>query len=406
MKKPVVVCIDDEPMVLESLKIELKKALANDCLIETAEGGQDALALFAELQADDYEIALVLSDHIMPDIRGDELLKKIHHISPQTLKIMLTGQADLEAVSNAIRYAKLYRYIAKPWEPDDLRLTVVEALHSYLQKKKLAEKNRMLQEVNQKLETLNADLEHLVQERTAKFAAANASLKASNAELDAFARTVAHDLKNPLGIMIGYADYLREDFSNIDPQETIEVLNIVRQTGQKMTNIIDELLLLAQVRKEEVKTSELDMVTIIAQAQERLTFMIFDYQGEIIVPPAWPKVVGYAPWIEEVWVNYLSNGLKYGGQSPRLELGATPEKNGSVRFWVRDEGPGISLEAQPILFSEFTRPDVTQAEGYGLGLSIVRRIVEKLGGTVGVESEPGQGSLFYFTLPQTGAAFT
>lgn len=177
MNKPVIICVDDEPMVLESLKIDLKKAVGDQCLIETAEGGVDALELLAELQDDAYEVAVVLSDYIMPDIRGDELLKKIHTISPNTLKIMLTGQADLEAVGNAIRYAKLYRYIAKPWQPDDLRLTVTEALRSYAQEKQLAERNIALQQINQELEHLNVRLEELVEERTSELKTVNERLQ-------------------------------------------------------------------------------------------------------------------------------------------------------------------------------------------------------------------------------------
>ncbi|TAF38082.1 MAG: response regulator [Oscillatoriales cyanobacterium] len=158
MKKPVIVCIDDEPDVLNSLKIELKKAIGDRCIIETAEGGEDALELLEDLQADEYEIALVLSDYIMPDIKGDELLKKIHERSPETLTIMLTGQADLEALSNAIKYAKLYRYIPKPWQNEDLKLTVVEAIHSYLQDQKLTDEILKRQEVNEELKLVNAAL--------------------------------------------------------------------------------------------------------------------------------------------------------------------------------------------------------------------------------------------------------
>jgi PAS domain S-box-containing protein len=155
MKKPVIVCIDDEPDVLNSLKIELKKAIGDQCIIETAEGGEDALELLADLQADEYEIALVLSDYIMPDIKGDELLKRIHERSPDTLTIMLTGQADLEALSNAIKYAKLYRYIPKPWLNEDLTLTVVEAIHSYLQDQKLTDEIIKRQEANLQLKLVN-----------------------------------------------------------------------------------------------------------------------------------------------------------------------------------------------------------------------------------------------------------
>ncbi len=160
MKKPVIICIDDEPIILESLKIELKKAVADEYIIETALDGEDALELLSELLEDDYEVALVICDYVMPDIKGDELLKKIHAISPKTLKIMLTGQANLEAVSNAIKHVKLYRYIAKPWQTDDLNLTVKEAVRSYFQDKQLEEQNT-------KLQLLNEELETLVEQRTA-----------------------------------------------------------------------------------------------------------------------------------------------------------------------------------------------------------------------------------------------
>lgn len=150
-KKPVIICVDDEANILKSLRAELQEAISNEYLIEIAEGGEEALELIDELLEDGYEVPLIISDHIMPDMKGDELLKHVHILSPKTLKIMLTGQADLEAVGRAIKYAKLYRYIAKPWETEDLRLTVVEAVNSYLQAKNLAEQNRECQRLNQEL---------------------------------------------------------------------------------------------------------------------------------------------------------------------------------------------------------------------------------------------------------------
>jgi signal transduction histidine kinase len=143
------------------------------------------------------------------------------------------------------------------------------------------------------------------------------------------------------------------------------------------------------------------MARIVAQAQGRLAHFAEERQAEIILPEAWPVAVGYAPWVEEVWVNYLSNAIKDGGQPPRVELGATAPQvaTGQVRFWVRDNGAGLTPEEQARLFTPFTRLDQTRATGHGLGLSIVRRIVERLGGQVDVDSTPGEGSVFGFTLP-------
>ena len=155
MKKPVIICVDDEQTILDSLEIDLLKAFEDKYLIETAQSGEEALELLSELLAEQYEVPVVISDQIMPNMKGDELLRSIYAISPNTLKIMLTGQADLEAVANAINYAKLYRYIPKPWQCEDLKLTVTEAIYRYFQDKQLAEKQIELQEMNQELAKLN-----------------------------------------------------------------------------------------------------------------------------------------------------------------------------------------------------------------------------------------------------------
>jgi PAS domain S-box-containing protein len=172
MSKPVVICVDDELTVLDSLEIQLRKSLGKEYLIETASSGEEALELVEDLQRDRLEIALVIADYSMPTMQGDELLRRIHEISPKTIKIMLTGQADIEAVANAINYANLYRYIAKPWQGEDLKLTIQEAIRSYFQEKQLAEQNAQLAEYNQ-------NLEQLVQRRTQELEEKNRQLLAS-----------------------------------------------------------------------------------------------------------------------------------------------------------------------------------------------------------------------------------
>lgn len=229
-------------------------------------------------------------------------------------------------------------------------------------------------------------------------------LKARNEELDAFAHTVAHDLKTPLGPLMGLSEMLDMYYETM-PEDTIKQgLHAIKRNGRKMSNIIDELLLLAKMHDTDIELMPLDMRNIIEEAQQRLSYMIDESEAEIILPDTWPEALGYGPWIEEVWVNYLSNAIKYGGEPPRLELGATPQPDGMIRFWVHDNGPGIKPEEQDMLFIPFTQLDKIRAEGHGLGLSIVRRIVEKLGGQVGVESNglPNQGSTFTFTLPPAG----
>jgi PAS domain S-box-containing protein len=225
-------------------------------------------------------------------------------------------------------------------------------------------------------------------------------LEARNEELDAFAHTVAHDLKGPLVPLVCYAEVLEEDYASLPAQKLQQYSRVIAQHGYKMGRIVDELLLLAEVRKvEEVTIEPLDMASIVAEAQGHVAYLIEAHQAEIISPHTWPVALGYGPWVGEVWVNYLSNAIKYGGRPPRVELGATEQADGMVRFWVRDNGPGLTPEEQARLFIPFTQLAQVRAKGHGLGLSIVRRIVEKFGGQVGVESEMGRGSVFTFTLP-------
>ncbi len=223
----------------------------------------------------------------------------------------------------------------------------------------------------------------------------------------AFAQTVAHDLKNPLTTILGAAAILSDSQEQIQLTQQKQAIKTIVKTSLKMNNIIQELLLLAAVRQSEVKTGPINMEFVINAVQQRLWGVLTDANAELIIPDinAWPKAVGYAPWIEEVWINYISNAIKYGGNPPSVELGADPDYNvysdgrKMARFWVRDNGRGISIENQSKLFNQFTRLDQMRAEGHGLGLSIVDRVIKKLGGEVGVESSPENGSIFYFTLP-------
>jgi PAS domain S-box-containing protein len=235
-------------------------------------------------------------------------------------------------------------------------------------------------------------------------------LEARNEELDAFAHTAAHDLKNPLSLLIGYTDVLAQDYAQLPPEEVEKYVRAMARNGRRMDRIIDELLLLAGMRQTEAKVEPLDMGDIVRESLQRLADRIEAYQAEIVLPESWPVALGHGPWIEEVWVNYLDNAIKYGGRPPHVELGAEElsasvtsgggeERGSRVRFWVRDNGPGLSPEEQERLFRPFTRLDQARTKGHGLGLSIVRRIVEKLGGEVSVESKEGEGSVFSFTLP-------
>jgi len=224
-------------------------------------------------------------------------------------------------------------------------------------------------------------------------------LRLRNRDLDAFAHTVAHDLKGPLSNIYGYARLLEQNLPEGVDAIVTDSADAIAQSAYRMHTSIDALLLLASLHDIEICPEALDMAEVVDGALERLAFTIKEVGAEIILPGDWPEALGYGPWVDEVWTNYISNGLKYGGKPPRLELGGYVTADRVVRFWVRDNGAGLTQEEQAQLFQPFKRLSQVEAEGHGLGLSIARRIIERLDGVVGVESVPGEGATFYFELP-------
>lgn len=222
-------------------------------------------------------------------------------------------------------------------------------------------------------------------------------------DLDSFAHTVAHDLKNSLGSIALSCEILEESVKDNDADTIIELSDLIKASANKSLKITQELLILATVSHQEISKSKLDMKAIFQEAKSQLHDLIDSKNAKITEPETWPAAIGNASWVEEIWTNYLSNAIKYGGTPPEIEVGANKTKESCVRFWIKDNGNGIKEEQQSKLFKKYVRLAPQKAEGYGLGLSIIKRIAEKLDGKVGIESsgEPGKGSIFYFELPTT-----
>ena len=349
-----IVIVDDVPENLELLSEILSEYSA---FVRTAGGGAEALDIILADPPD-----LVMLDVMMPDIDGYQVCEELK-ANKATADVPIIFITALHEAVDKVRAFSLGAadYVTKPFQVDEVIARI--SAHLALSRSKI-------------------------------------QLREQVAELDAFAHTVAHNLKNPLGAIATYLDMVTHPGDTpLSQEQTVELLSYVQQSASKANSIVDELLLLSSVRKQDVVPHVVDMADIIEQAKGRLAAMANKYNTQIIEPSSWPMVIGYAPWIVEVWVNYLSNGMKYGGEPPILELGTTLQEDGFIRFWVHDNGIGLTESEQALLFTEFTRLEELRADGHGLGLSIVRRIITKLKGTVGVESTVGQGSTFYFTLP-------
>jgi len=379
MNELAIICVDDDYSILSSLEMEIKEVLGDTYLIELAENGKDALEIYEELSSAGHEIALVISDYIMLKMNGDELLKSIHLRSPKTINIMLTGQADIEGVSHAIQYANLYRYISKPWQPADLKLTVKEALNSYLQNKKIAEHTDELEKTNQALIKLNQNKNE-------------------------FLGIAAHDLKNPLSAIQGWAEMIADD-DGMDKEEVIDVANLIVESSRQMFELIRNLLDVNAIESGNINIS-VDKINILQTLQK--LFNHYKKQAEIkniTLHLHTSKNQYYAlvnkNTVHQILDNLISNAIKYSPYDKNVYIRINQSEN-MVQCKIQDEGFGLSKADQKKLFGKFTRltPKPTGAEhSTGLGLFIVKKLVQAMNGNVWCESELGVGTSFFVEFP-------
>ncbi len=226
-------------------------------------------------------------------------------------------------------------------------------------------------------------------------------LEARNRELDAFGHTVAHDLKAPLLIILGYTGLLLEDERDRLSPSADEYLKHIQASASRMSEMINNLLVLANLRKVDGTMAEVPIGPIVQAAVEHFRSDIEKRGVSIQVMPDLPAAVAQPTLVEEVFANLINNAIKYiGKDNPAPTVHVRGSRNGDqVRFEVQDNGLGIAPQDQSKLFDMFSRFHPEEASGMGLGLSIVQRIITRLNGEIGVESTPGQGSTFWFTLP-------
>ncbi|MCL4878293.1 MAG: PAS domain S-box protein [Anaerolineae bacterium] len=226
-------------------------------------------------------------------------------------------------------------------------------------------------------------------------------LEEINSDLDAYNHTVAHDLKNPLNLIMNYANLVEMETASILGEGTLDRIRKVQQYSLHMARMIDQMLRFAQLRKIDDVVKPVDMLPVIQHAANRFEDMIQKHEIELAIDSPLPPVMGVSAWMEEVFANFIGNAIKYRGEnnpSPKIMIRGRQEGE-MARYEIEDNGVGISPDDYERLFEMFTRLYTVKTDGFGLGLSIVHRIITRLKGQVGVESTPGGGSTFWFTLP-------
>jgi signal transduction histidine kinase len=221
-------------------------------------------------------------------------------------------------------------------------------------------------------------------------------------ELDAYSRTIAHDLKSPLSTILLSTQFFTMRFGEALTPEAAAMVAKIEEQGKMMGRMIDQLLYLAMLRDAEAQSLQVQIRATVDAAISRFSFPLQEKGIRVSIMPDLPDAYGQTQWVEEVFANLIGNAIKYmGGEKPEPTIEIRAEAlDCKVRYEVRDTGIGIKPDDIGRLFKMFSRVgNISKVDGLGLGLSIVQRIINKLGGEVGVESTYGEGATFWFTLP-------
>ena len=270
-------------------------------------------------------------------------------------------------------------------DADNRPVRVVGAVQDITERKRT---ERALQEMAE-------TLEHRVQERTAE-------LKERNAELDAFAHSVSHDLRAPLRAIEGFSRALLEDYGPQMEGEGHDFLEYIADSAVQMDGLIKDLLAYSRIGRTELRLQAVSFEGVVAEAKGQLQASIDSSNAEVIVDGQLPSVRAHFATLRQVVANLLSNALKFASLDVRPEIRIWAElRQGMVRLWVQDNGIGIDEEYQTRIFQAFERlHGIERYPGTGIGLAIVQRATERMGGRCGVESTLGQGSRFWVEYPQ------
>jgi signal transduction histidine kinase len=411
--------VDDEIQNLEGFKI----TFYDEYTVFTAQSAKEALGIIK-----DHPVKIIISDQRMPEMSGLELLQTINHDSPEIVCIILTAYADTDAVIKAVNQGGIYRFLLKPWNEVELRLTINNALELYHYRSENKSLLEDLKRKNQELLSANNDLKQAtiaLQEREYKLKEQNEEYISVNEELSqtieelarakekseesdrlkkAFLQNMSHEIRTPLNAILGFANLLKNP--DITSESMQNYTDIIINGGNQLLSIVTDILTISSIDAGQEKINEsifnlndlvndLRLMLFPLANQKKLTLAL---KIDSLVKQEYIRTDKTK--LQQILTNLITNSIKY-SNAGHIEFGYTL-KNNYLEFYVKDTGIGINPSFHNIIFERFRQVAPENNiffGGTGLGLAISKAHAELLGGKIWLESEPGVGSTFYFTIP-------
>ena len=384
-RRHTILVVDDEPDVVKSVQDLLRL----DYRVLGATRASEGIRMLEK-----EEIHVVMSDQRMPEMTGVQFLNHIRGEHPEAIRLLFTGYADIRAVIDAINQGNVYRYITKPWDPDELQTVIREAVERY---DLIVERKRLTGE----LEIKNAELQ-----------GKNAELRKADELKTAFIQVASHELRTPLTILLGLSALVVR--APGVPQPLQDLLRRVHVAGERMQHLVSQLLNMLQAGQfdKQMDFKPTDVSTLVRQAVEDVKPFVDlrKQQLSLDMPDDLGMLDLDALKIRDALNHLLLNAIKFTPDSGRIGIVARQAPDGGVEIKVSDTGVGIEPSSLAQIFRPFfTSFDVSHhssgtyefgRRGLGLGLSVVKAFTEMHGGRVSVESEAGKGTTFTISLPK------
>jgi signal transduction histidine kinase len=385
-RRQTLLIVDDEGDVLESLRHQFHRTYR----VLTSTSGAGAIEL---LEQNDVEV--LLSDQRMPGMPGDVLLRRARELKPDTIRMLFTGYADIQAVINAVNEGHIFRYILKPWDSVELEGIIRQGIEQY---QLLAERRRLIAEL---------------QQANARLVEANSELARAGQLKTAFIEVASHEFNTPITLVLGLTELLRlSNPDRSDPEQ--EILRQITSSGRQLARLVTNMLTL--LRAEDFRKTlqrrpvELDQLVrgVVEQVRPFVTARRLQLHVQVADDLGTFEVDGEK--LGAVLINLLTNAIKFTPDGGEISLRASLTNSGEAEIVVEDRGIGVEPRALEHLFQPFfTQFDPSRhssgdfgfcKRGLGLGLSIAKQFIDMHGGRIFAESVESGGTRVTAILPR------